>query len=490
MLAAIGINAQRSERFDFRFNAGAFLQDEIFDSALCPPSRYIIELARRVFDAMPTAEILLIGNPLLPLRTEQIASWAASINDCPSILSDSEGFPLVYCLPRRLFEEDHRFLLPLSTVTSTIDARLITLLLGQETPCLNSGFPAIGEPPIPYGGDGGSQWITQAHQRQIALRLQCVNAIGIIEKNDRWRAIPTANFHPNHAGDVLFWSLASHDVERPLFQRHIICENFVEIARAGNTRLDLIRLCRPPLARVEGAANETSYFVQALEQLGKETTENNFIIFTRFLRNYGHSAFHLIDQARFSLGDSLVGKDRTVQHRAPLAPETRCPLPLAPLRILLHLSGAGWALKAYPRPSGELLCKTLVELGCQVSVIGDPDLEAFGARSITCGTVLSLQQAACAHHLFVGIDSFPHHFVRHVMGWPTIGLFANTKTCNSDAAGGITYQTATNRLPCNPCGHLDICPAFGSPHCHNHLEPGALVKMILDMARNVYDDIT
>lgn len=485
MLAVIGICSRKTEYFNFKFNSGGFADDEIFDSAICPPSRYLIELARRVLKAMPTAELLLIGNPLLPLTTGQIMAWAAEIGHCPSILSDSAGFPLVYCLPRRLFGENERFLLALSAVSAAVDARLISLLSGDETPCHANDFPIIGQPPIPYGGDGASQWITDAHQRHLALRLQCVNAIAAIEKTERWRDIPIANFHPNHAGDVLFWSLASQHVETPLYQRHIVCRHFMDIARGGDTRLDLICLDLPHVSRIEGIGNETSYFSQALEQLGPETVAGNVIIFTRFLRNYSHSPFHLIDQARFSLGDSMMSRDQTVQHAA-LSPENRCAHPVSPLRVLLHLSGAGWVLKAYPRQYCVALCRTLLAFGCDLTVINDPDLETVGVRSIVCDSVSSLKQAAGDHHIFVGLDSFPHHFVRHTMGWPAIGLFGNTKTCNSDAAGGISYRTAMNYLPCNPCGSQDICPAFGGGYCRNYLEPEPLAAMILEMAQDVY----
>jgi ADP-heptose:LPS heptosyltransferase len=239
------------------------------------------------------------------------------------------------------------------------------------------------------------------------------------------------------------------------------------------------------MSRDERVYHETSYFIHALERLGTEAVESNFIIFTRFLRRYGHSTFHLIDQARFSLGDSMARKERTVQH-APLAAEARCALPAKPLRILLHFSGTGWAIKTYPRHYSAALCRALVGLGCELSVIGDPGLEEFGVRSIVCDDVASLTQAVHDHHIFIGVDSFPHHFVRHVMGWPTIGLFGNTKTCNSDAAGGASYQAVTNNLPCNPCGGKDNCPVFGGTNCQNYLEPGPLAATILEMAQAVY----
>src|ERR1700761_1517032 len=83
------------------FNAGAFRDGEIFDSANCPPARYLIEIGRRLLEAYPTAERLVIWHPLLPLTAGQLAGWMPqqADRDAPFILSDRASFPLLYILP-------------------------------------------------------------------------------------------------------------------------------------------------------------------------------------------------------------------------------------------------------------------------------------------------------------------------------------------------------------------------------------------------------
>ena len=130
MLAGLAISSSgRVERFSFVFGSGAFRENEIFDLANCPPSRYLVEIGRRLIMAMPDAEILAIGNPLLPLGIEQVGSWlelaALGSMSGPAIVSDVRDFPLLYVVPRFLFDRFERFLLLLSTVDAFVDERLL-----------------------------------------------------------------------------------------------------------------------------------------------------------------------------------------------------------------------------------------------------------------------------------------------------------------------------------------------------------------------------
>lgn len=484
MLAALAIGPAGTTRFDFSFGAGSFRDDEIFDSATAPPGRYVIELGRRVLAVLPATDHLVIGNPLLPLRAQQLSDWSRGLDGGPAIVTDAAGtFPLLYILPRALFEATERFLLALSTVAAAADARLLGLLAGQPCALQRSTLPAL--PPGSQLHISGSAWILPVHQRADALRLHCLNTIRLIERNPRWRAAPVATFHPGHAGDVLFWSLASRSVETPLYRSHIVCQAYRDVAEAGGTRLDLIELRLPPLSQDPRIAHETRYFGGALEQLGPDFLAETAVIFTRFLRQYAATPFHLIDQARFSLGDGIASAWRTIQHIA-TAPDARCALPPTPFRVLLHLDGAGWPLKNYPLADARVLCHALTQLGCAVTVIGQPGLGEVGARSIACGTAASLKAAIMDHHLFVGVDSLPHHFARHVMGWPTIGLFGSTKPCNSDAVAGPAYRSLGQFLPCNPCGGSDSCAVRGGSVCDNHAEPAEIIGAIAAIAREVY----
>ena len=128
----------------------------------------------------------------------------------------------------------------------------------------------------------------------------------------------------------------------------------------------------------------------------------------------------------------------------------------------------------------------LKSLSAEITVIDRPDMEELGVRSVASDETALLSSAAKSHHIFIGVDSFPHHFVRHVLGWPTIGLFANTKPCNSDAKAAPDYRALAAHLPCNPCGAHDRCPLQGGEECANFVEPTRLVSAILDMAHDLY----
>ena len=93
---------------------------------------------------------------------------------------------------------------------------------------------------------------------------------------------------------------------------------------------------------------------------------------------------------------------------------------------------------------------------------------------------------ALRRNMDAGVDSFPHHFVRHMLGWPTIALFANTKPCNSDARESADYRALVGALPCNPCGADQECPMIGREDCDNFAQPHQVVAAILEMARAVY----
>jgi hypothetical protein len=127
-----------------------------------------------------------------------------------------------------------------------------------------------------------------------------------------------------------------------------------------------------------------------------------------------------------------------------------------------------------------------VALGIECSVIGRPDLVASGARSIDADETEPLQEAVRAHHVFVGLDSFPHHFVRNILGWPTIGLFGTTTAANFGGGWNSHYRSLDAALPCHPCGGERECPVFGYKECSNYAKPEQLVAAILEMAGQVY----
>ncbi len=480
MLAGLAISPSlsRPQRFDFRFSQGAFRDDEIFDSALSVPGRFIAEIGRRLAKAVPRAELFVIGNPLLPLRAEQIEAWLGGAVVGPMVATDQAGFPIFYVLPHRLLAELERFLLLLSTQDGKADARLLAGLLGRPVEQRVLHLAAVGEPP----GRGPNGWLNGDH-RLGALKLQCANAIKIVEGNPGWQQVPFANYYPMHAGDVLFMGVASRLASTSFFSKQVVCSAYMDIPTACGSRLESMRLRLPWIAR-DGSVSELTYFANALDKLGDEAKAANYFVFSRILRLYYRTPFHLVDHARFALGDRIDGFEQTV-HAVPTVAEARCRQPLQPLRVLFHLNG-GWGLKTYPADNMRIVIGALRGLGAEVTVIDRPDLQEAGAQSVSSDDSATLRGLVERHHVFVGVDSFPHHFARLVMGWPTVGLFGNTKPCNSDARYGDGYRSSDLNLSCNRCSAYDVCPVLRRKDCVNYAPPARVVTDILDLARGVY----
>lgn len=479
MLAGLAIlSSNRLQQFDFRFSQGAFRDDEIFDSALSVPGRYMLEVGRRILRDAAACDWLVVGNPLLPLKAQQIAAWLGQTVAGPMVATDQAGFPIFYVLPRRLFDDLGRFLLLLSTQDAKLDARFLSAVLGATIELRQLPVAPLGEPPA----RGPNGWLN-GDQRLRALLLQCTEAIATIAVRGDWQTLPFANFYPMHAGDVLFMGVASRMAETPLFSRQVVCSSYLDIPKACGSALKSIRLRLPWISR-DGSVSELTYFVHAMERLGEDARRSNFFVFSRILRLYFHTPFHLVDHARFALGDSLGAFEQTVHFR-PTTAAAKCENPASPLRVLFHLNG-GWALKTYPLAYMRQVIATLRGLGIDVTVIDRPDLQEAGARSVISEDSATLRRLVEAHHIFVGVDSFPHHFATLVMGWPTVGLFGNTKPCNSDSRYGEGYRSSDLSLSCNRCGAYDGCPVLGRRECINYAPPPRVVADILELARGCY----
>jgi hypothetical protein len=462
---------------DFRFSQGALRDDEIFDSALAVPGRYMAEIARRLLAGAPEADFLVLANPLLPLRGAMLRVWVPDAPASPWIGTDEAGFPLFYCVPRRLAAEFERFLLLLSAQDGALDADLIGAVLGEAVATRQFPIGRAGPPPA-HGPNG---WLN-GDLRLDALKLQADRALRIIRTRSDWQKIPFAIYYPMHAGDVLFVAVASNRVETTPFTRQVVCTSYADIPDACGSALETVPLKLPWISR-DGSVSESDYFTRALARLGPAADEN-FIVFSRILRLYYRTPFHLVDHARFALGQSFTAFGQTL-HGSDNGAHARCARPAAPLKVLFHLNG-GWGLKTYPKASIETVIRTLGGMGIESSVLGRPDLAEAGATSFDSEDSATLKRLVEAHHLFVGVDSFPHHFARLRLGWPVIGLFGNTKPTNSDASYRDDYRTSEQYLSCNRCGAYDRCPVFGGTECINYAPPDTVVTDILAMAGRLY----
>lgn len=480
MLAGLALSSStaRNEAFDFVFSKGTLSANRILDSATSPPARYVLEVGRRMRRAMPFADTLVIANPLLPLKAAQLVEWLQGGVRCPCVVSDAQDFPLLYILPRGIFEEREAFVQLLSAVDANLDARLLQVILGREVTQTRLPQLKIGRYPI----STSTGWF-QGTERQRVLKVLTANAIKIISGNPGWRDLPFAVYHPYHAGSIVFYAAASRDVGTPLFRRHIVCAPYKDIVAQAESRLDPIWLKLTWLPR-DASVGEPQYFSHALDRLGEDVVNGHFIVFNRYSRNTGASPFHRIDQDRFSLGESLDSPEQSSQVKPPLA-RSKSESPCAPLKVLFHITG-GLSIKNYPLADAKAVVRVLSALGIEVSVIGRPDLEPFGARSIDADETEPLMRAVRQHHIFVGLDSFPHHFVRNIMGWPTIGLFGTTAAANFGGGWNAHYRSLDSSLPCHPCGAEQECPVFGLKECTNYAKPERLIAAIFELAKQAY----
>ena len=177
MLAGLTFGpGMQAERHDFRFSHGAFRDDEIFESATATPGRYLLEIGRRLAARAPSSDFFAIANPLLPLHAAQLAGWLPDRAPSPLILADSAGMPILYVLPRRLFEENCRLLLCLSTLEAELDARLLGAAAGMEFAVLRSELSNLDA----FPASSGNGWLNP-DRRLRALSRQARDALALIE---------------------------------------------------------------------------------------------------------------------------------------------------------------------------------------------------------------------------------------------------------------------------------------------------------------------
>ncbi|TWB27549.1 glycosyltransferase family 9 protein [Nitrospirillum bahiense] len=485
MLSSLAITAGGVESFDFRFSTGVLTPNDILDSATTPPGRYVWEVARRTLAACPAADAVVVGNPILPIRASRLAKLvlAGGLLPAPAVVTDEGTFPIAYILPRRLLDEGlGRFLCLLSVSRSAADAQLLSRLTGGGfVPRRPTTLRAIGSLPesTPQGfilGDNLEAWL-----------VQCVNAVKLMRTRHDWRDLPFAAHHPGHAGDVLFFSLASRLVpdEHLAFQSQVVCRAYLDIFQDCGNRLAPIVLDIPPAPR-NTDVGDSRYFIDSLAHLPPGTDETTFIVFSRYSKAYAKSPFNLIDHARFSLGDPVATFADTLYVRAPTVQHRPAPLPPGgPVRVLMQLTG-GWDLKTYPDRDRRVLIRALVDLGCVVTVIDLPDAAADGATVVTAGSTSALKALLADHHVFLSVDSFPLHFASQILGHPTVAIFGCTAPGNSDAPRRPGYRLPAPALPCGPCGCLDYCPLLMTRDCANQPHPAQLVAAILEVAAEVY----
>lgn len=456
---------------------------DIADSFVSTPSRYLLELARRV--ASHTAEafdLVLVFNPLLrPSRfLVRLVLAAAASASGEAVFSSSNGYPVAYLLDRR--RSHSRYLLLLSCSSATLDSELLAVAFRGRFPMLDVGFPvstAISNGFLTGPYCKPMEWCA-AHAVRVLREWA--------ENGDRGsEAPPVVAFFPHHAGDVLLMSLAALQVREPLFDQIVIHRDYLPIAVDVELPITLLPLDGPVPFRGDYRREDCYHFFDVAPSLPPD----RLYVYCRTTRNYNFTNFHYVDHFRFCLGDSLRRPD-DLSNGVP-AGGKRVPLHGEAARqatVLLHFD-AGWPLKVYPRSRQEELVNALVGLGLQAIVL-DAKTELARARMVRFGSLQAFNRLLDEVDVVVGMDSFPAHYAAQIRGIPTIHLFSSTHPVHSGTASTPPHRMLQNGERCCPCLGWDRCVRYGGTECRNFSPPHVVAQAVRDMLREGHptDDLT
>ena len=464
--------------------------DRIPDSAFATPARYVQEVFWRLtqVDGMFSEGMRFVFNPLFATTRASILTVIAVLRSThdlagPAIIADRDGLPVGYLLPGSFFREDSRYLSLLSAVDTPLDASLLELLcfskplvISAPRLCLSkhwrNGFEDYGLRPV-------YRWITQ---HAITRLLTNLDAYSLEVDPDAARkhrdSIPFTAIMPNHAGDALFFALAFNEITTH-FQGIAVNKAYVDIVKNAAPRLQAISIDVPQVNRDSAfaggkAVRDSEYFHSYKDSLPKES----FYAYCRPSRNYNTTEFHLVDHFAFALGHSplsggeLVIRTRVMPTRLG-APST----PHSPAKILLHFD-AGWSLKVYPPSLQTELIDLLRSRGHEITVLAPQGYSHPNVRTTTFDNLSDFIALANTNHILVGMDSFPSHYCAHMLGLPTLCLFANTKPVNSDAMASAHYSFLERGLSCRPCYAIVHCPVYGGTECRNFAPPLTVANQI------------
>jgi hypothetical protein len=478
--------------YSFTISRSALSFSEIFDSAFATPARYVQEIYARLCSLEEPGQETpkFIFNPLFRTNRLNIALILNALRKIASshemaVLSDDKGLPAGYLLPASLASKDSRFLALLSTVNSTVDAELLQRAYFVATPdiplnrvslhwCDHNGFQFEGNRSI-------YRWVADRAVKILDSHVKSGDRHEAARQRD---AIPFTAVMPYHAGDLLFFSIAFKHI-RPPVSRIVINRAYENIVADNVPELAVLSIDLPVPNRGEdfkrgGVVTDRTYFEHFCNQL----PEDSFYSYYRSSRSYNVTKFHLIDQYIFGLGGSLRSRAELLVSRRS-GPSLFVPeLSDGPRKILLHFDG-GWPLKIYAEDQQEQLIDLLCAKGYSVTVLAATQYDHPKCRITTFKNYGHLVELLRAHHLLVGMDSFPVHYAVHVLGLPTICLFANTRPENSNARPAQNYLSLEKGLNCRPCSAILRCPLYGGSHCRNFAAPETVITEVERMLEAV-----
>ncbi len=487
----------------YRISDCTLSEQDIISSAFSSPARFVEEmfLRTRKQDGAAARSSTCVVNPLFALDRLALF-WALRVlpslgDDEVVVLSDRKNRPLAYFLPTFIETGEARFLQFLSCVDARLDARLLGLVF--SVPARHLALPQISINRARYNGfafenESIFAWTAERACTLMASRLRrqgldpdALSAGQRQVARDVRDALPCRILMPYHAGDALFFALAWNAV-RPWPKQLVICAAYADIIAAVAPELE-VHASRVPANNRNG---EPESGISVREHTWFETFKNSLpedalYLWIRPSRNYNSTLFHLIDHYAFALGEACLAPQTLVTHRktGPVRRESRG----GRYRILLHFDG-GWPMKVYPPAQQEVLIDLLHAAGHEITV-----LAASGAQHDKC-TVTPFQGLSWfrkllnEHDMLVGMDSFPAHFATHVVGMPTLCLFASTRPLNSDTLPSHRYRALEQGLACRPCYSLVECRKYGGRECLNFVPPRFVADQVVTMLERVYRSLS
>lgn len=469
---------------------------EILDSAFATPSRYIQEVFDRIVltERFNTASRKFIFNPLFETNKPSLVISINALNKAPefdgiTVLIDINDLPIGYLLPAFITSKDSKYLTLLSGTSGSLDADLLKLLFQTNTRCLSA--PSINLNKFDNCGFSFRDlaniytWIANK-SRDTIVDAYSKNNLGE-SSTETFRKcrdnIPFTAIMPFHAGDVLFFAIAFNSTSTHI-SRLAVNSAYKDIIYDTAPELECLILNTPPPNREpkKKTPRPTPDHI-FLNQVKDQFPSGSFYYFCRQSRNYNLPDFHLIDQFAFALG-------RPIQSNNDLLFNSKFPPSFFhkktyPKRILIHFDG-GWPLKIYPTGLQERLTRLLSKKGYLVTVLSDTPSPNLECAVVPFSNLENFKELLRSNDLLVGMDSFPCHYAAHILGLPTICLFASTKPSNSNAPATASYCHLEQGLKCRPCYATNTCPIHWDNFCRNFTPPEIVVDKVEEMLSRCY----
>lgn len=455
----------------------------IMHSAFATPARYIQEIFLRlcVLEGDDPRVAKFIFNPLFDIGRLGVVLVLSAIKDATpfdgiTIFTDRNDLPVGYLFPPWLKVDEAYLLTLLSTVDSDVDRVLCSLLFQHESRCQSVPHLDLAE----TGHNGFHYKLNMETYRWLSEQaVTMLKMPGCGELRD----VSFTAIMPCHAGDVLFFVLAFNGSTTHI-SRIAVGYAYQAIILDNAPALAVLPIGAPSVSHVEKFRQGRFFSREAsFDGIKKYLPQDGFYYYCHHSRDSNAATFHLIDQFAFALGEQCYLEQDLLSRCKKLSPPSLFQ-PERPtneaIHVLLHFDG-GWPLKIYPKPQQDRLIDLLYAKGYKVTVLAG---DHYGNAKCTATTFKNYAQFKAllqTQHLIVGMDSFPAHYAAHVLGLPTLCLFASTRPENADAPVAQNYLYLERGLSCRPCNGFAHCPLYGGTACRNFVPPETVANSIESM---------